>query len=202
MVILLSQLISSLINQIRYISFYFLQSFLQKFFIIRIERLIDYVHKKIKSIFEKMSEDGNFSLHSFQAEDEDEEIDDFYKQLSLQFYAQEKNRKQKVSLLMSGSTEPNSKPSRDTLPEVKGHNKINKDSRPPSIRGQRFYSKSPPKITDKSNKANQQAQKLIKLLQSPYSQKPIQNQKQQYIQKQLDKIRKLQLQELKEHYYK
>lgn len=52
-----------------------------------------------------MSDDENFSLHSFNPDDEENEndIDQFYKELSLQFYGDDTEKK--VSLLMSGSTQ-------------------------------------------------------------------------------------------------
>ena len=49
-----------------------------------------------------MSNDDNFSLHSYDPNEIDE-VDQFYKELSLCFYGQE--QKKKISLLMSGSTE-------------------------------------------------------------------------------------------------
>jgi hypothetical protein len=49
-----------------------------------------------------MSNDDNFSLHSYDPNEIDE-VDQFYKELSLCFYGQE--HKKKISLLMSGSTE-------------------------------------------------------------------------------------------------
>lgn len=50
-----------------------------------------------------MSEEDHFSLHSFDPDNNiDNEIDQFYKKLSLQFYGQDK--KKKISFLMSGST--------------------------------------------------------------------------------------------------
>lgn len=50
-----------------------------------------------------MSDDEHFSLHSFDPDNNiDNDIDQFYKKLSLQFYGE--NKKKKVSLLMSGST--------------------------------------------------------------------------------------------------
>lgn len=52
-----------------------------------------------------MSDEDNFSLHSFQAEDDNDQIDLFYKDLSMQFYASNKQSRKKVSLLLSGSTE-------------------------------------------------------------------------------------------------
>ena len=75
-----------------------------------------------------MSDDEHISLHSFNANDShnhEDDIDQFYKDLSLQFYGEDK--KKKISLLMSGSTQvfapshlkETSKPSRDTLPDVK-----------------------------------------------------------------------------------
>lgn len=52
-----------------------------------------------------MSDDEHLSLHSydpFKDENQNDDIDEFYKELSLQFYGEDK--KKKVSLLMSGST--------------------------------------------------------------------------------------------------
>jgi len=52
-----------------------------------------------------MSDEDNFSLHSFQADEDNDQIDLFYKDLSMQFYAPNKESRKKVSLLLSGSTE-------------------------------------------------------------------------------------------------
>lgn len=52
-----------------------------------------------------MSDDEHLSLHSFNPNDShthEDDIDQFYKDLSLQFYGEDK--KKKISLLMSGST--------------------------------------------------------------------------------------------------
>jgi hypothetical protein len=53
-----------------------------------------------------MSDDEHLSLHSFNPNDShthEDDIDQFYKDLSLQFYGEDK--KKKISLLMSGSTQ-------------------------------------------------------------------------------------------------
>ncbi|CAD8173334.1 unnamed protein product [Paramecium pentaurelia] len=152
-----------------------------------------------------MSDDEHFSLHSFDPDNNiDNDIDQFYKKLSLQFYGE--NKKKKVSLLMSGSTKETSKPSRDTLPEVqKGFMYMTPlSTRPGSPRVGRIqvqkratnqnFSGSPSKTRPL------QSNKLLQLLQSPYNSKN--TQKQAFIKKQIDMIRRMQLQELKEHYYK
>ncbi|CAD8127592.1 unnamed protein product [Paramecium sonneborni] len=154
-----------------------------------------------------MSDDERLSLHSYNPIQEDinnDEIDEFYKELSLQFYGEEK--KKKVSLLMSGSTQETNKPSRETLPEFKKGFMFTKQSssRPGSPKSGRnqVQRKSPNQKQQSSPTTNKiiQTKKLIQLLQSPYNVKN--QQKQTFLNKQIDMIRKIQVQELKEHYYK
>ncbi|CAD8152552.1 unnamed protein product [Paramecium octaurelia] len=154
-----------------------------------------------------MSDDDQFSLHSFDPDQEkniENEIDQFYKELSLQFYGEDK--KKKVSLLMSGSTQETSKPSRDTLPDVKkGFMYVTPlSTRPGSPRVGRIQVQKRATNQNSSGSPSKlkplQTKKLLELLQSPYNSKN--TQKQAFIKKQLDMIKRLQIQELKEHYYK
>ncbi|CAD8108469.1 unnamed protein product [Paramecium sonneborni] len=154
-----------------------------------------------------MSDDDHFSLHSFDPEQDNKnenEIDQFYKELSLQFYGE--NKKKKVSLLMSGSTQETSKPSRETLPDVKkGVMYVAPlSTRPGSPRvGRIQVQKRAINQNSSSSPSKQrplQTKKLLQLLQSPYNSKT--NQKQAFLKKQLDMIKRIQIQELKEHYYK
>ncbi|CAK66257.1 unnamed protein product (macronuclear) [Paramecium tetraurelia] len=152
-----------------------------------------------------MSDDEHFSLHSFDPDNNiDNEIDQFYQKLSLQFYGEDKQ--EKVSSLISGSTQETSKPSRDTLPEVKkGFKYVTPlSTRPGSPRaGQIQVEKglrNPNSARSPSKRRLPQSNKLLQLLKSPYNQKN--TQKQAFIKKQMDMIRRIQIQELKEHYYK
>ncbi|CAD8212764.1 unnamed protein product [Paramecium pentaurelia] len=154
-----------------------------------------------------MSDDERLSLHSYdplQDGNDNDEIDEFYKELSYQFYGEEK--KKKVSLLMSGSTQETNKPSRDTLPDVKKGFLFVKSSSSragsPKCGRNQVQRKSPNQKLQSSPTTIRmiQTKKLIQLLQSPYNMKN--KQKQTFLKKQIDMIKKIQVQELKEHYYK
>ncbi|CAD8193713.1 unnamed protein product [Paramecium octaurelia] len=154
-----------------------------------------------------MSDDEHLSLHSYDPqrdENNNDDIDEFYKELSLQFYGE--NKKKKVSLLMSGSTQETQKPSRETLPDFKKGFTFVKasSSRPGSPKcGRTQVQRKSPNQKQQSSPITVkmiQTKKLIQLLQSPYNVKN--KQKQTFLKKQIDMTKKIQVQELKEHYYK